>query len=217
MELEGRIVLPDLPELSFDESNHIYRVNEIEVPSVTQIMKPLSKAKYENIPQSVLDRAATRGSEIHSAIEFYLKYGIEEIDSEYEGYFEAFKTWWKSLERPAMLGSEVRMYYAGDNDSLKDLYGDTFAGTIDFVGFIGGQVTVIDFKSTSTIIDMTCGVQLEAYRQMLMSWGIVPERKLIVQLKADGKYSVREYPANDVRRWGVFRALRIIDNYTKAG
>lgn len=216
MELMGRIVLPELPELSFDEESHIYMVNGNVVPSVTQLMKPLSEAKYANIPQSTLDNAAKRGTEIHSAIEFFVKYGFEEIESEYQGYFDAFKAWWRTLDNPSVLASEYQSYFA-QGDEMSEIYGSTFAGTMDLVGFIGGAVTIVDFKSTSTISDMLCGVQLEAYAQILKSYGIVPERKLIVQLRPDARYSVREYVPNDTLRWGVFRALRIIDNYKKSG
>ena len=41
--------IPQFPELTFEEQRHIYRLNGIEVPSVTTLMKPLSEDFYSTV------------------------------------------------------------------------------------------------------------------------------------------------------------------------
>ena len=87
------IQIPQLPELTFEEATHTYRLNGLTIPSVTALMKPLSDDFYRTVSQSVLDRAASRGTAIHNAIENYTEFGIEDIDPQYAGYFESFLQW----------------------------------------------------------------------------------------------------------------------------
>ena len=60
-----------MAELTFDPEKHIYRLDGFIIPSVTQVMKPLSDEKYKDVDQEVLDAAAKRGTAVHSACEFF--------------------------------------------------------------------------------------------------------------------------------------------------
>lgn len=64
-----QIAVPQFPELSFEEADHIYRLNGMEIPSVTTLMKPLSNAFYRDIDPGILERAAQRGTAVHNACE----------------------------------------------------------------------------------------------------------------------------------------------------
>ena len=194
--------LPDLPELAFEDSTHTYRLDGIEIPSVSAIMGPLSAAKYRGISESTLDRAADRGTAVHNAIENYIKFEIDDVPPEHRGYFDAYLDWWNET-KPEVVGSEVRVYHKIMR----------YGGTVDMLVYIGGKLTLVDIKTTAALSDMTCGVQLEAYSQCLKSLGITIERKVILHLKKDGKYAVREYPANDATRWKVFGALKCVYDY----
>lgn len=89
----------------------------------------------------------------------------------------------------------------------------TYGGTIDLLCEIGGLLELIDFKTTYSLLEMTCGVQLEAYSQALISHGITPQRKHILHLKKDGKWSFREFPAKDPARCRVVGALKCLYDY----
>ena len=104
------VEIPQLPELTFEETRHIYRLNGMEIPSVTTLMKPLSDDFYRTVNQSVLDRAAKRGTAIHNAIENFTEFGVEDIDPQYAGYFSAFLQWW-NLRKPVPLAMEQRVYH----------------------------------------------------------------------------------------------------------
>ncbi len=55
------VVLPDTAKvLTFDDRRHIYRLKGIELPSVTQVMKPLSDETYRSVEPRVLNRAADK-------------------------------------------------------------------------------------------------------------------------------------------------------------
>ena len=52
--------IPMFPELTFEEGTHTYKLNGIEIPSVTTLMQPLSRKVYGDTDPDVLARAAAR-------------------------------------------------------------------------------------------------------------------------------------------------------------
>ena len=114
--------LGKIDELKFNESSHIYKLHGFELPSVTTLMNPLSSDLYSDIPEDVLTKAAERGTAVHDANEMYNKFGIEDIEHEYQGYFDAFKKWCE-FYKPRTIANEYRMYhktmlYAGTADTI---------------------------------------------------------------------------------------------------
>ncbi len=205
MELRQAIEIPRFDELDFDEKPHIYKLGGIQIPSVSEIMEPLSQSEYGAIDRKVLQRAADKGTDVHNAIENWLKFGIEDISPENEGYFDAFMDWWEQ-RNPELIGSEVRVYHK----LLR------YAGTVDLIALIDGEVNLIDFKTTHKLIEKNCGVQLEAYTQALASHGITIERKRILHLRKDGKWDDPQFPAHDAQRWRVFNSLKAVHDYINA-
>ena len=196
--------LPDLTELDFDERSHIYRLNGEIIPSVSAVMSPLSQFKYAGVQWGTLNMAASKGTEVHNAIEVYLNYGIEDISDANRGYFEAFLKW-KNIYTPEISATEYKVYHKLMR----------YAGTCDLICSIGGVPSLVDYKTTATVSDMTCSIQLEAYLQALKSQGIEISRKIILHLKNNGEYDVREYPAKDIESLQVFGALYTLYNYMK--
>ena len=182
--------------LQFDEATHIYRLDGEVLPSVTTLMQQLSSAEYKAIPQAVLAKAADRGTAVHAAIESYLKYGINISDEESGGYMDAFSKWFEKY-KPTDISSEIRLYH-------KILH---YAGTADMVCTIDGVQTVVDFKTTSKLMPKLVCVQLEAYKQALLSHEIDVKSKRVLQLKKDGTWEEQIFPDNDPTSWRVFNAL----------
>lgn len=197
-----RAVMPELNELTFEDKSHTYRLDGFVVPSVTTVMKPLSAEKYNSIPKFVLDKAADRGTAVHAAIEEFLKYGIDDFFGENRPYFDAFLKWYE-LNTPELVASESKVYHK--------VMG--YAGTIDCICYINGVLTMIDFKTTTSIIDMTCQVQLEAYAKALETHGIFVEDKMILRIDKNGNFEERHYPAKDGKSWQVFTSLKILYDY----
>lgn len=194
--------LPSFDELSFDEETHVYRLNGREIPSVTSIMKPLSDFEYKGVQSGTLSRAANKGSAVHNAIELWIKYGVEDIPTEYSGYFDAFQQWVEHY-KPDIIGSETRLYH-------KYL---SYAGTADMTAIIDGKLTLIDYKTTYRLIDQMVSVQLEAYSRAMESHGAKFEQKAALQLKKDGTYTFHVYKMPDIEKWQVFTSLLTIWNY----
>lgn len=196
------LIIPQLPELTFEEVSHVYRLDGLVIPSVTTLMKPLSEAYYGGIDTKVLGKAADRGSAVHSAIDTYSKYGIIDIEPELEGYFEAFLAWSKDYEvKP--YATETKTY----NRAL------LYAGTVDMSCSERGVDTIADFKTTASYSPMLCGVQLEAYERAQESHGIKYQNRAIIQLKKDGTYRRHtDFPPR-IECWKVFNSLLNVSGF----
>lgn len=199
----SEIVIPELNELTFEENSHTYKLNGIIIPSVSTIMEPLNHAKYSGIKESTLAAAAEKGTIVHNAIENWIKFGIEDVPSEYKGYFDCFLEFW-NMYSPEVIGSELRIYH-------KQL---SYGGTIDLLANISGELTLVDYKSVYTVSEMTCGVQLEAYSQALTSHAINIQKKKILHLTKNGKMDIIDFPVKDAQRWRVFGALKTVYDYS---
>ena len=198
------VTVKEFPELVFEEQRHRYLLNGLAVPSVTTLMKPLSDDVYGGVDEKVLNAAAARGTAVHNAIENYAKFGITDIPQKQAGYFEGFLRWFDEHSvKP--YGSEIRLYH-------KSLL---YAGTADMLASVDGVDTLIDFKTSASVSEMLCGVQLEAYERALLSHS--PDehlaRKAIVHLNKDGGYQMIQFPTGDTDCWRVFTALLTVRNY----
>lgn len=199
------VTVPDFPELTFDDDRHIYRLDGDVIPSVSRIMEPLKNVNYAGVSERTLRNAADKGTSVHNSIENFIKFGIEDIATEHQLYFNAFLEWWTTAQ-PVVVGSEIRIYH-------KIL---RYGGTVDLLCYIDERLTLIDYKTTYAVSDMSCGVQLEAYEKALESHGIKVDQKMILHLKRDGRFKVIPYPANDSLRWRTFGALKCVYDYTKS-
>ena len=197
------IQVPTFPELEFEETRHIYKLNGLAIPAVSTVMKPLSEAYYGSIDGDILAAAAKRGTTVHQAIENHLKYGIDDIPPEHEGYYAAYKAWWME-KTPQLLTTESRVYHR----VLR------YAGTSDLSCILdGGEKVCVDFKTSAQIIEMLVRVQLEAYDRAFVSHSFKHDAKAIVQLKKDGQWEMKMFPSNDTEAWEVFGGLLTVHNY----
>ena len=196
------IDVPVLSELTFEEQKHIYKLNGIVIPSVTTVMKPLSSALYKGIDEAVLNAAAKKGTAVHNAVENYTRFGIVDINPEYQGYMDAYISWCENFS-PQPIASESKIYH-------KIL---RYAGTSDMIAMIDEKLILIDFKTSSSVNKMLTGVQLEAYAKAYESHGLIVDGKAILRLKKNGKYDWVFYESNDSESWEVFGALLTVLNH----
>ena len=217
MDITQKIVIPELPELEFTEDTHTYKLRGQEIPSVTQLLKLLPADDYASVPDYILANAAARGTAVHEAIEFFVQYGSEEYDEAYAPYVEAFKTFWSGLNGALALGNEIPVYYDDcDNEAIRELYGTPYAGTLDMLAAVGGEIWLLDFKCTSSVskgLRKKYALQLEAYSQALRKFGIAIDKKVVIQLLKTGKPRTYDFPADDRYSWSVFRSLRTLKNF----
>ena len=148
--------------LEYFDDEHLYLVDGIIVPSITQVVKGIAiVGRYHNVAPDVLKKAADKGTAVHEAIENYVKNGVDSELPEVRGF--------KFLQRQynfQTLESEVPVILFSGAEPVA-------AGRLDLViqidGFLGGA----DIKRTAVLDKNYLFYQLNLYRlAYLQSYGI---------------------------------------------
>ena len=176
-------------------SDHSTYINEeeVEVPSVTTIIKVLNKpfiAKWANSLgwkrqsyDKVLEESANKGTFVHELLHEYLFKEGKEFDISnpdtvnfiYEN-INAFKDYLKTVKFEPIWGE-------------KSYSTARYGGTIDLLCKINGDLTILDFK-TSKRFYSSHFIQLGAYIQLLEKHDIYVEQVGICRIK-DGEVNVK--------------------------
>lgn len=167
--------------LKFYDESHQYEYNGKIIPSVSELLRFLSREVYDDINTYVLDRAAERGTSVHEATQQIDQTGACEVDSHLTGYVEAYAVFVQK-ERPKWLYSEQPFAHSTM----------LYAGTPDRVGTLRGQQVIVDIKTNAAIKKPLVKCQLNAYRELLIPHGFTADALYCLQLMATGKY--RLYP-----------------------
>lgn len=190
--------------LTFEPGSHIYRMDGIIIPSVTQILAPLSD--FSGVPADVLQAASEFGTAVHRACELHDRRVLEEktLDPALFPYLNAWKEFCFDFDAQwAMIESAVY------HPTLR------YCGQLDRFGKLGKDKYVVDIKTTAELYP-TVGPQLAAYRMALPEDMRERCMRMAVQLKADGTYATRTYV--DQNDWPVFASLITLRNWcTKHG
>ena len=139
--------------LRFESDTHTYYFHDKLIPSVSEIMRPLSKANYDSIPPHILENARVRGVKVHEAIEVYEALGIEPDEEEIKLYFDSYMQV-KAKNQFEVVKSEIM------------LTNGHFAGTLDQIILSNEVLAINDIKNTSKIHTDMLSVQLYAYREL---------------------------------------------------
>lgn len=170
--------------LLFCPEHHRYWFGGHRVPSVTTILKPLDN--FDGVPTDVLEAARARGTAVHAATQYddEGELDMDTVDPLIRPYLEAWRLFrYQTSFEP--IANEGRVYHAQHR----------YAGTFDVVGRFGaGKLVLIDKKSGESV-PLSAGPQTAAYAE---AWG--GERiakRYVVQLRADGQYSLIPYTSTD--------------------
>lgn len=177
-------------ELEYIDDGHIYLVDGIIVPSITQMLKKKFGNKYNNVSRAVLKTACEKGTMVHEAIEMYCKTG-EEIELKELRNF-------KFLQRKYEFEVE-------DNEVpviLEDRDGKVIgAGRLDLVLKMDGKIGGADIKRTSGLDKEYLAYQLNLYRiAYRQSYGIEWEFLKAIHLRDDVRKFVN-IPINEEKIW----------------
>lgn len=177
----------------FDAETHTYMLGDERLPSVSEIISPLSD--YSSVPPERLKNGAEYGQAVHKTIELWLKNDLDEemLDEGLRRPLDAFVKWYElfSKQNGKPVDVEVPKYH----EKLR------YAGTPDIVF----DEYIVDVK-TRKFNRVTDTVQLIAYANLYPSF---PHKKLIV-LELSGDTLVLTNAENR-SAWGIFRKL--LDNY----
>jgi hypothetical protein len=170
--------------IDFDPETHSYTLDGQPVPSVTQILSAMGFIDSSWFT----DYARERGKLVHRIIHWHITGELDEdtIDDALRGYFTA----WLAFEKDTGFVSKETEVPLGNA-------AHRFAGTPDHIGILNKEA-VIDCKSG--VIAPWAGLQLAAYEILHGE----PLKRYALQLKDDGKYSLKEFKDRQDR--GVFLA-----------
>lgn len=176
------IIIPgDVVRPEFEEERHLYVVNGVQIPSVSALMRPLTELVYGPIDKEVLRAAAEFGTAVHACTEFDDEGALDpaSVEPEWQPYLDAYRQW-RADTRPEILHIEDRLGCS------------KYAGTLDRICRINGQLWVVDLKTTSAI-HAHVGVQLAAYVALAEKFYGGTYRRAALQLRGDGTYKVHEF------------------------
>lgn len=123
----------------------------------------------------------------------------EKVENSFMGYLE-----WKDQVKFKLIQSEISLV----SETFK------YGGTIDIIGEVNGQQSIIDIK-TSEEIYIDHKIQVTAYRKLLYDNGYPKTMVYILKLgKKDGGFSYHYLP-NLEKEWEIFFLLRELENYRK--
>lgn len=126
-------------KIEFDEEKHLYFVDGEKMPSVTEIIAPITAKHYGSISQEVLRMAAERGTIVHEACE-EIDYGLEaEVPAEFEPFVKAY----------CDFVNDYRVEYLGVEQIVYNREG-RYCGTCDRWGRMTGKDFVLDIKTTTS-------------------------------------------------------------------
>jgi hypothetical protein len=203
-----------MPLLEFQAINHAYFLDDVRVPSVTQILQAAgAMIDFNKIPQANLLKARDRGTAVHRAAHYWLEgdFDVEDFLAnfpDYAGYLRSLM---------ALFASGRLETVVCERRVASPLYG--YAGTFDWIGFFDGKAALLDW-ATGAPADVAKDLQLSAYDVAAREWASLGEDPLLaeffaqhprlkrfaVQLMKDGSLPKIE-PYHDHRLFTEFRTL----------
>lgn len=167
-------------QLVFYDKGHVYELDGVVIPSVSEVIRFLSREEYGDVNQYLLDNAAQRGTAVHKACEKIVKTGECEAGVDIAGYVRAFIKFCED--------HECRF-----TDSETALACRQYAGTLDLCGLVDGRFSIVDIKTSYAVKKTLVKAQLNGYLRL---WRENREASIealhCLQLLQDGKY--RLYP-----------------------
>lgn len=139
--------------LEFIEDYHIYVLDGIPIPSVSDIIKFVFPDKYTNIPEKILKEAGEFGTNMHKVIEEYEQGSKQNLTITQETLLEDYIQL-KKDNNLEVIGAEQMIHY-------KDLY----AGRYDQLGKKDNKTYLIDLKFTAEFDYKWLQLQLSLYNR----------------------------------------------------
>ena len=147
-------------EIEFIKKGHIYLIDGVIAPSVSQILNFIDPNKYKNIPKSILQSAADFGTNIHKAIEDYengLQCDLKPLERVvFEQYIKV-----KEKHNLTPISHEQLIHY------------DTkYVGRLDMIADVNYYRCLVDVKTTSKVDTEALEWQLGMYKLAYEDMGL---------------------------------------------
>lgn len=188
----------------FDPDTHTYTIDGKIVPSVTDILFPVTGKGLLQVPPAMLQYKAALGTLAHEYCA-EIDYGCFDGECEpdvvgylegYQAFLRDYKPRWEFIEHP--------IYSANLG----------YAGTLDRAGILDGKFTVCDLKTYASMgraQKIALCAQANGYGIALNEeYSVMPEQYIGVLLKPTGTYTV--YYAQEIERKLQFNAFELFIN-----
>lgn len=154
-----------LNNIVFLEKPHIYLVNGVITPSVSEILHFIFPDKYKGIDKRILNKKAEYGTKIHESIEMY------EANIKTMAIEEAFDVTVQAMELNYIQEASLRQYIKlKKENNIKVLsqeimieYERKYAGRFDMVADINNMISLCDIKTTAELDEEYLSWQLSYY------------------------------------------------------
>lgn len=181
--------------MTFDPATHTYWWRGRSYPSVTQILQRAGTYDHlKNIPRHILEKARRRGEEVHAQIHLYhlLQAPFKPSSKPVEGCLLAYERFLTD-SRYNLVETEI----SGINP------GKGYGGTLDSMGYLNGELSLVDIKATAQIDKPSVEMQTAAYAP-IWNEGILSipklnsmirgeiQKRFVLHLKKNGRYSLVE-------------------------
>lgn len=144
-EIKGRV-------LEYLDEPHVYLVDGVIVPSITQILKYKFGGQYAGVSKKVLQDAADKGTEVHEAIERWCKTGEESDLPEVRNFRFLMKHYGFQVDY-----NEIPVILFKNDKPIA-------AGRMDLVISMGQEMGIADIKRTYKLNKEYLAYQLNLYR-----------------------------------------------------
>ena len=172
--------------LTFYDKGHIYILDGERIPCVSDLCRFIHKEVYKETPQWRMEEAAARGTAVHLATEILDRTGQAQTEEDYLPYLQAYALFRKEHEAAWEL-IEHSDYHPEHR----------YAGTIDRYGVVDGLITLVDIKTTYSVMKPLCSASLNLYRMILEARQKAVDRLMVLHLKKDGTYKLIKFDFDD--------------------
>jgi|ERR1700674_2849944 len=195
----------------FDPVKHEYRdAYGKQVPSVTQILAKAGLCDFSFVEEEVLARSMHRGTSVHWMLQLEDEGALNyrQVPIGLRGYRRAYLAWKDASGfLPELIEKQFISHYG-------------YAGTVDRFGHLPRTANYPN--GSSAVVDLKTGEVQEWTKFQLVAYAIRMHanphfaqtiRRIALALRADGTYSVKEFPAGTWEHdWAVFiEARRRVD------
>lgn len=138
--------------IEFIEKEHLYLIDGVITPSVSEILKFIFPNKYKGVPKSILNAKANYGSVIHEAIEkLENNETLPKLDYIQETSINQYLKL-KEKNKIEVLKQEKMVSYQ-----------NKYAGRYDMIAKIQGDISLCDIKTTAKLDEEYLSWQLSFY------------------------------------------------------
>ncbi|HHX66874.1 MAG TPA: PD-(D/E)XK nuclease family protein [Gallicola sp.] len=189
--------------IEFLKEDHLYLVDGVITPSVTQILQFLFPDKYKDVPPEILAKKAEYGSILHKVIEIAEQeqmFEIEALRQKIKGINYlielSFKQYLKIKEKYNIDVLEQEQIVA---------YKDYYCGTFDMIAKVDGKKSLIDIKTTAELDIEYLSWQLSFYE---LAKGEQFEKLYVIWLPKKSLGELKEIPRKPKKE-----LLRVLKEY----